>query len=104
MLQDLRECLGVPTHKTHLIISASFLWTLGEVPFNRKPCELQRLWGFCLLPLNRHICRKVEKGQPAQVHCPVKLGLIPSSSGCRWEEESRLDMGAGSPASFCTGQ
>ena len=62
MLQDLRECLDVPTPKSHLIISPSFPGTLGELPIKRKPRDLQRVWGFfCLLPLNRHICRKIEK-------------------------------------------
>lgn len=46
VLQDLRECLDVPTHKTHLMISLSFPGTLGELPNKRKPCDLQRVLGF----------------------------------------------------------
>lgn len=54
-------------------------------------------WVFCLLPLNRHICRKIEKGRAVQAHCLVKPVLGPGSSGCRWEEESGLDKGASCP-------
>lgn len=46
MLQELRECLDVPNHKTHLIISPSFPGTSGELLMKRKPHDLQRVLGF----------------------------------------------------------
>lgn len=55
--------------------------------FPSKGSDLQ---GFYLLPLNRLICRKIEKGQAVQAHYPVKSALVPGSSGYRWEKESGL--------------
>lgn len=65
ILQDLREVLDVPTHQPHLIISPFFPGTWGELPIHRQRRDLQSL-GVFPLALNRHICKKTEKGRPVQ--------------------------------------